>query len=527
MMQAKSRAIWMMVLVVLAGIAIRVFTAFNTCIINPDGMVYIQQAKAIYFGDWHLLKSCVPFVSNYPFFIAGVYVVYPDWIVAARGVSVFFGSLTLIPLYFLIRRFVDERTSFLCTLVYAFIPFLVGGSADLIRDPICWFFLVCGLYFFVSYLETPGFKRERLILLLLSYVAFVMAGWARPDAFMFLMFSILYSFYHSLRPGNKKQVLIPFTALLILVIICLVGLAVSNLSFHYYYENASSKLALSLEQYGQLRAKLGTLASDFRGNVLGSFLSKARSLVWFIALGVLLSSTIAGFFHPYFPFFVFGFSGIFKRLREDSKIGYLLTLFILAYGLLFFHVLQIWYFEHRFLYLSVFSGCAFAALGIEKIAGFLQRKLMRKASLVMIFLVFYVVAFGLGKNVKKREEDKVVYLQIAEQVSKREKSSHGFIPILTGNSSSLKLVSFYVNLDLPTGYCPFGVVPEIRNNEELIQYTQKNKVKYYIWDEKNWSKTQVDIHAGSFVENFETLGRWYHRDLGSIVLFCRDRRMGN
>jgi hypothetical protein len=98
--------------------------------------------------------------------------------------------------------------------------------------------------------------------------------------------------------------------------------------------------------------------------------------------------------------------------------------------------------------------------------------------------------------------------------------------VLTASSSPMKLVPFYLNLDSPTGYCPLDVAPKIRNNEELIQYTQKNKVKYYVWDEKNWSKTQVDIHAESFAKNFEMLGRWYQKDLGSIVLFRRDQRMG-
>lgn len=512
-------------LAVLAGIFVRVFAAFNTYVINPDGMVYIQQAKSIFYGDWHLMKSCVPFVSNYPFFIAGVYLFYPDWIVAARVVSVFFGSLTLVPLYFLIRRFVDERTGCLCVLVYAFIPFLAGGSADLIRDPICWFFMVCGLYLFVKQLEIPEPKWDRFLLLSSSYLVFVMAGWARPEAFMFLMFSILYSFYHSLRSDDKKYLLISSAALLLLAIICGAGLAISNLSFDVYSESASSKLALSLEQYGQLRSKLGILADDFHGNVLGSFLSKVRNLVWLVAMGVIVSRTIAGFFYPYIPFFVFGFAGIFKRFRKNPKVAYLLALFILGYGLLFFHVLHIWYFENRFLHLTVFPGCVLAAFGIEKTTRFIQRKLMWKASLAMIFVTLYIVAFGFGKNIKKREEDKVVYLQIAEHVSKREKSSHGFIPILTGNSASLKLVPFYVNLDLTTGFCPFYVAPEIGGNKELIQFTQEENVRYYVWDEKNWSKTQVDIYADSFVQYFKMLGRWYHKDLGNIVLFFGDQGM--
>ncbi len=91
-MQNGKRAIRMIHLVILIGIAIRAFAAFQTYVINPDGMLYIQQAKAIYQGDWQLLRSCVPFVSSYPFLIAAAHWVLPSWIDSARMVSFFFGS---------------------------------------------------------------------------------------------------------------------------------------------------------------------------------------------------------------------------------------------------------------------------------------------------------------------------------------------------------------------------------------------------------------------------------------------------
>jgi len=31
--------------ILMAGVAVRAFAAIYTCVINPDGMIYIQQAK--------------------------------------------------------------------------------------------------------------------------------------------------------------------------------------------------------------------------------------------------------------------------------------------------------------------------------------------------------------------------------------------------------------------------------------------------------------------------------------------------
>jgi hypothetical protein len=300
------------------------------------------------------------------------------------------------------------------------------------------------------------------------------------------------------------------------------GIMLFDPSFSSYSAGASAKLSASLEQYRNLRQQLGVLADDLDRGALKSFLSKTRHLIWLIDLGVLIGNSIAGIFYPYIPFFVFGFFGLSAKLRKDPRVTYLFTLVMLGVGLLFVHVLESWYLEHRFFQIIIFPGCILAAFGIEKTIHFIQSKLGWKASVVMILIFLYILAFGLGKNIKKRDEDKVVYLQIAEYISKLEKPAPGFVPVLTGDSSSLKLVPFYLNLDLPTGFCPLYTPPAIRNNENLFQYVEEKNVKYFLWDEKNWSKTQIDIHSDDFRQAFTYLERWYHRECGYIILFCRE-----
>jgi len=520
-MRSANRAIRMIHLVILIGIAIRAFAALNTAVINPDGMVYIQQAKAIYHGDWQLARACVPFVSSYPFLIAAAHWVFPSWIDSARMISVLFGSLTLVPLYFLLRRFADERTSCLCVLLYAFIPFLVGGSADLIRDPVCWFFLVSGCYFFVRHLETQEILRTRFLYLTSSYVLFLMAGWARPETFMFLIFSCCYSFLHSLFSEDKRYIFVAIASLLPVGLFLMAGIMLFDPSFSDYSGKAAVKLSASLEQYRNLRQQLGALADDLDRGVLKSFLSKTRNLIWLVDLGVLIGSSFAGIFYPYVPFFVLGFFGLWAKLRKDPKVVYLFSLSMLGYGLLFFHVLQFWYFEYRFLHIVILPGCILAAFGIDRITRLMVGKLGWKASVAVIMISLYIISFGFGKNIKKREEDKVVCLNIAERISRQEKPGFGFTSVLTGESSLMKLVPFYVNLHLPIGFCPFYVAPRIKNNEELIQYVEAKNVKYFLWDEKNWSKTQIDTHSDDFRQTFTYLERWYHQEFGDIILFCR------
>jgi len=79
MAQNANHSIRMVYWIIMAGVGIRVFAAFNTYVTNPDGMLYIQQAKAIYHGDWQLLRSCLSFVSSYPFLIAAAHWVVPSY----------------------------------------------------------------------------------------------------------------------------------------------------------------------------------------------------------------------------------------------------------------------------------------------------------------------------------------------------------------------------------------------------------------------------------------------------------------
>jgi len=507
--------------VIAAGVAVRVVAAIYTCVINPDGILYIQQAKAIDQGDWMLLRSCVPFVSSYPFLIAAAHGVFPSWVASARTVSVFFGSLTLIPLYFLVRRFTDQRTACVCVLLYAFMPVLVGGSADLIRDPICWFFLVSGLYFFVRQLEDTTTSLRRFFYLVPSYVLFLMAGWARPEAFIVLIFSCCYTFLYPLFSKQKSYLLVSVSSLLLFGLFLASGAMIFDPSFGTYSAGASSKLSASIDAYRNLTQQLGAFAEGLDQGMLRSFLFKTRKLIWLTDLGVLVGSSVAAIFYPFAPFFIFGFFGLTARLRNDPRVVYLLILVILGYLLLFAHVLQFWYMEHRFLHIIILSGSILAAFGIEHTLGFIQKRLRWQSALAVVLICLYILAFGLGKNIRKRDEDKVVFRQIAKYISSLEKPGHVFIPVLTSNASSLKLVTMYLNLDLPTGFCPLQIAPDIREIDSLLKYVKDNQVRYFLWDEKNWQKTQVNLSNEDFRQNFNYLERWHHPEYGELMLFCR------
>ena len=106
----KYSSLRIAILIILLGFAIRLFSFHYTYIINPDGVLYIHQARAIYYGLKDSILTCsMGYLSNYSILIVLAYKIFGDWVVAAKSVSLFFGTITLVPVYFLLNRFFKKE----------------------------------------------------------------------------------------------------------------------------------------------------------------------------------------------------------------------------------------------------------------------------------------------------------------------------------------------------------------------------------------------------------------------------------
>ena len=308
------------ILIILLGFTIRLFSFQYTYIINPDGVLYIHQGRAIYYGLWNSILTCsMSYLSNYSILIVLAYKIFGDWEVAAKSVSLFFGTITLIPLYFLLDRFFRKEITLVATLVFALIPVFVDKSVDVVRDPVYWFFSVLGLYLFVSQIE----KRNYLYLIL-SSLCFLMAAWARIEAILFVLVSFIFILF--VRQDRKIQRTSIFSIPIVLILLLgMFGLMISNISvndFHRGYE-VMTKLSSPMIEYGNLRHSMAELMNKPLDDNLPAFLHKARNLVWLIGIGTLFKYAVAAFFYPFFFIFIIGLGGIWKRIKEDRRILYL------------------------------------------------------------------------------------------------------------------------------------------------------------------------------------------------------------
>ena len=83
------------------------FLSFTDAVINSDGVLYLQAAQM--FAEGRLIQSLslYPMPAS-PFLIAVVHTVVPDWILAAKLISLSTAATITVPIYFLTALLFDR-----------------------------------------------------------------------------------------------------------------------------------------------------------------------------------------------------------------------------------------------------------------------------------------------------------------------------------------------------------------------------------------------------------------------------------
>jgi hypothetical protein len=499
------------------GLVIRLFAFRCTFVINPDGEFYINQAKALYYGQWENFTTCgLSYLSNYPIFIAGAFTIFKDWIIAAKGVSLFFGTAALIPIYFTLKQFVDEKSSALALLIYAMMPVFVSRSVDVVKDPIFWFFLSAGIYGYVKQMvqRNNGY-------LFLSSICFLMATWSRIEAFLFVVASgacIL------IMRQEKKILRLLVFMLPILILLngvlfaMLLGLSANDLN---RLDEFTAYADQPIKHYKHIRAELRQLTVQFRNDILALFLPEARNLTWLIALGTLLSRALEAYFLPYFMLLLAGLGGIWKNVKQHQSVAYLFVLLVSGTVFLYLIILGFWILEYRWLALIIIPSFPFLGFGIERILRFLQAKWRLRESLALVLLCLFILVSALPKNLQPRREDKLVFKEIGGFIAQKENSPKEII--ISTSRATQQWISFYANLN--TTKAPCTKYSDIcwdyfaSDYVHLVKQLRKKSVQYFIWVERHWPVDQFDFLSAPYRQDFKQLGVWRHVDTGRMILY--------
>jgi len=505
------------ILIFVLGIVIRLFACEYTYIINSDGILYVHQARALYYNQLDSLYNCgLTYLSIYPIWIALLYPFTGDFLTAAITVSALFGCLTLIPIFLLSRHFLSIQTSSYVTLIFALLPIFVSRSADVLRDPACWFFFAWGILAFIQYID---YKKVRY--LLLSLICFVFATWARIEAVVSFPSIGLFLFLFS---KNKKRVLLLCTSAVAFLIVLGIVLELfydTSLCNFYRLDEVSSKFIEPYKQFKILRDTLEDRLNINPKEFADHFIVNARHQIHFVAFGTLLSNACEAFFYPFFLFFIMGFYQIRKKLKNDPRLWFFIIMAITGVCIVYLHLIQFWMIEYRYFAVIIFATSIFAGFGIEQ-AEFLLTKYRMKSSHALIFIFVFILLFGLGKNLKSREKDKYIFRQMGEHIAQMEKNK----PIVVAAielSTNCEKVCFYANRSYKGVLCPrqfFSVSKSCDNNyEKLVHEIDKYKAKYFLWESRLWPDHWFDFNKKYLKTDFIPIMRSHKSGKDSLILY--------
>lgn len=512
---------WPLALLVLAATAIRLYALHMTAIINPDGVLYIHQARAMSIGDWEAATCSLPFLSNTSLLISLAHIIFNDWLVAAQSVSLLFGTMAVLPLFGLFHQFFSKEESLAATAVLAFLPTWVSNSVDVVRDPVCWFFSLYGLY-----LLARGLHQQRRLLLPLACLAFLLAAWARIEALWYpaAICLLLPITTQRNRATNLLWFTLPIlvggTALITISLLLPHGpplLTMSRLHGLYQYTNSG------LSNYSILRKSLAELRQSNPEAPFFFFLAEARNFTWLIALGTIanrLCETLT------YPFTLIALLGVGPFLRRNTEHR-LATLFCLiaagALGLLYLFTLQTWIMEYRYMMLAILPASLCFCAGLTTLTDRIQQRtgMARLSILIMLSVLLILITFP--RDITPRGVSETAFKEIGLFLAANH-TQNDEVRVATSRYT-VRLVRFYANKERSGNYCPEPqehLYPALAGHSslEFIKNLKKHKIGYFLWEEHNipsgWPRTLMESENNG---DLKKMGRWYNHQTGQMILY--------
>jgi len=186
----------------LLSAALKISISLFIKVINHDAVVYITAAQKIAQGAFREALAIYG-MPLYPLLIALTHYVIPNWIAAARLVSIVASTFTIIPLYLLTKEIFYRKAALWASLAFSLLPLSNHLSIEVVRGPLFLFFLALSTYF-----ANRAINSKKLIHFLLSSLICLFAMLYRIEGFILYIFYLLYIFYIFLRHPKEKVTLL-------------------------------------------------------------------------------------------------------------------------------------------------------------------------------------------------------------------------------------------------------------------------------------------------------------------------------
>ena len=173
--------------------------------IAADSAAYGFIARDFLKGNFIKGLSSTAAPPFYPFLI---FLLSPDTAhveIVGRFISLFFGTLTVIPLFYLVKEALGQKVAIFSALFYSLHPYLVTYSGMLLTETTYWGLFVLSVYFFWT-----GLKSLKAWRALLSGVFLGLAYLTRPEGIGYVLIYLIWAVMYGYLKGEwlKRSIFI-------------------------------------------------------------------------------------------------------------------------------------------------------------------------------------------------------------------------------------------------------------------------------------------------------------------------------
>ena len=355
---SKNKGILILFLVTLALRAFLVLTARG---IASDGCLYGWLAKEITRGNFYkVFSSILP--PLFPIFTAGASYILRDVELSGRMVSCLFGSLTVFPLFFLVKKIFDRKIALTTVFFFIVHPYLSQASGEVLTEALYFFFVTS-----IAYLSWMAIQKRKWALFLAVGLLLSLAFLTRFEGF-FLTFLALGWIWLTNLPKIRTELrwkVISSSSCLIIFIIAL-------FPYSFFVSKETGKWQTCPRQEQRVNALFKPTVDNQTPFQRAGRVLKYRIYTSVPQIPFFLSKA----YHPVFllPLF-FGLIG--RRRFKGFKIG---EAYILSFILLRLTVLVVFQgINDRYLYAFVPMALCWAGTGFWEIDYRLQEKFEDKS----------------------------------------------------------------------------------------------------------------------------------------------------
>ncbi len=393
----KSRILtdWAFLGLLLFTAAIRIFQALNTYVIELDSYTIIETAKT--FGNLSSLSPMDLAVRTHPLFPllmalfsrCGI-----EYETAGQALSIFFGTITVVPVYLATRAAYGRRVGLISMFLFSVHPYLVVNASNVLRDSTSTFLLVSTFY-----AAWKGLEETKDRYLVLSGIFAALAYLTKAEGLFAIVIVLAYIwtrglFKKEMTIGRRIRATFSFSTIPLAATVFLVAIfSLKSGSFTLSFSKPLAGLANAVALADVVNATENNLS------VLGGFSSGFLFFDRASALMFILFEAVTAVYAALMAINLMRFKE--KRFLMPIEHYYLFVVAgLLTLDFAYFSILHL--FSRRYLLAVVILLMGFAGFGMNRIIEWLEKadERIRKNGRAIPFktgvILLIVIAFIVG-----------------------------------------------------------------------------------------------------------------------------------